>query len=57
VDIRPPTVHDLAVAPADVQRLTSEVERLDTLALPYAGLHREITDRVRQAMPIDAART
>lgn len=43
------------MAHADVQRLAREVERLGTLALPYADLHREITDRLRQAMPIDAA--
>ena len=40
---------------ADVQRLVREVERLGTLALPYADLHQKITDRIRQAMPIDAA--
>lgn len=43
------------MALADVPRLTREVERLGTLALPYADLHREITDRVRQVMPVDAA--
>lgn len=40
---------------ADVPRLTREVERLGTLALPYGELHREITDRVRQVIPVDAA--
>ena len=39
----------------DVRRLVSEVERLGTRALPYAELHREITDRLRQVMAIDAA--
>ena len=43
------------MAHTNVQRLVSEVERLGTLALPYAELHREITDRVRQVMPVDAA--
>ncbi len=47
--------HHPAMAHADVKRLAREVERLGTLALPYADLHREITDRVRQAIPIDAA--
>jgi DNA-binding CsgD family transcriptional regulator len=39
----------------DVRRLVSEVERLGTHALPYAELHREITDRLRKVMQIDAA--
>ena len=43
------------MAHTDVQRLAREVGHLGTLALPYAELHREITDRVRQVMPIDAA--
>ena len=43
------------MAHADVQRLAREVERLGTLALPYADLHRQITDRLRRVVPIDAA--
>lgn len=43
------------MAHPDVQRLARDVERLGTRALPYADLHREITDRIRQVMPIDAA--
>jgi len=39
----------------DVRRLVSEVERVGTRALPYADLHREITDRLRKVMRIDAA--
>ena len=55
MDIRSLSLHDRTVALADVHRLIREVERLGTRALPYAELHREITDRIRQAMPIDAA--
>ncbi len=43
------------MAHADVQRLIREVEQLGTLALPYADLHREITDCIRRLVPIDAA--
>ena len=43
------------MAHPDVPRLIREVERLGTLALPYAELHREITDRVRQFIHVDAA--
>ena len=43
------------MADADLQRLAREIARLGTLALPYADLHRAITDRVRRVMPIDAA--
>lgn len=39
----------------DVRRLVSEVERLGSRALAYAELHREITDRLRTVMRIDAA--
>jgi DNA-binding CsgD family transcriptional regulator len=38
-----------------LQRLVGEVERLGSLALPYPELHREITDRLRKVMRIDAA--
>ena len=48
-------VHHPAMPHDDVRRLVSEVERLGTRALPYAELHREITDRLRKAMRIDAA--
>jgi len=43
------------MADTDLQRLGREIARLGTLALPYADLHRAITDRLRRAMPIDAA--
>ena len=42
--------HHPAMAHADVQRLIGEVERLGARALPYAELHREITDRIRTVM-------
>lgn len=50
-------MHDDAVATKthDVARIVRDVERLGTRALPYADLHREITDRLRRVMPIDAA--
>jgi DNA-binding CsgD family transcriptional regulator len=48
-------VHPVGVARGDPQGLVDEVERLGTRALPYAELHREITDRLRQVMAIDAA--
>lgn len=48
-------LHHPRMANADVGRLVSEVERLGTRALPYAELHREITDRLRGVMRIDAA--
>jgi DNA-binding CsgD family transcriptional regulator len=38
-----------------VGRLVTEVQRLGTRALPYPDLHREITDRLREVMRIDAA--
>ncbi|MCB1499010.1 MAG: helix-turn-helix transcriptional regulator [Bauldia sp.] len=40
---------------AGLRRLVGEVERLGSRALPYAELHREITDRLRKVMRIDAA--
>ena len=43
------------MAHADVQRLTGEIERIGARALPYAELHRQMTDRVRTMMRIDAA--
>lgn len=43
------------MAQADIQRLGKEIAQLGTRALPYGDLHREITDRVRRVMPIDAA--
>jgi DNA-binding CsgD family transcriptional regulator len=43
------------MANADVRRLVTEVQRLGTRALPYPDLHREITDRLRGVMQIDAA--
>ena len=39
----------------EVERLAAEVERLGTRALPYAELHRELTDRLRRFVKIDAA--
>ena len=44
-----------AVANGLAGPLVAEVERLGVQALPYAGLHGEITDRLRTAMKIDAA--
>jgi DNA-binding CsgD family transcriptional regulator len=38
-----------------LQRLIVEVERLGAQALPYPELHREITERLRKVMHIDAA--
>lgn len=38
-----------------LQKLAKEVERLGFRALPYPDLHREITDRLRRVMRIDAA--
>jgi DNA-binding CsgD family transcriptional regulator/GAF domain-containing protein len=43
------------VATTDIQKLADEVERLGTRTLPYAELHREITNRLRRVMAIDAA--
>jgi DNA-binding CsgD family transcriptional regulator len=43
------------MAQVDTERVVRDVERLGSLALPYAELHRAITDRIRQVMPIDAA--
>lgn len=43
------------MAQVDVRQLVSEVQRLGLRALPYAELHREITDRLRRVMRIDAA--
>lgn len=43
------------MAQRDVRQLVGEVERIATRALPYADLHREIADRIRGVMPIDAA--
>jgi DNA-binding CsgD family transcriptional regulator len=40
---------------AGLPRLVGEVERLGSRALPYPDLHREITDRLRRVMRIDAA--
>jgi DNA-binding CsgD family transcriptional regulator len=48
-------MHDSQMPSGDVRRLVGEVQRLGTRALPYAELHREITDRLRQVMAIDAA--
>jgi hypothetical protein len=39
----------------DLQRLVGEVKGLGSRALPYPDLHREITDRLRKVMRIDAA--
>ncbi|MET0772570.1 MAG: LuxR C-terminal-related transcriptional regulator [Candidatus Limnocylindrales bacterium] len=43
------------MAHGHIPRLVREVEQLGTRALPYAELHREITDRIREVIPIDAA--
>jgi DNA-binding CsgD family transcriptional regulator len=48
-------VHHACMSENDLQGLVAEVERLGTRGLPYAELHREITDRVRRVMAIDAA--
>jgi hypothetical protein len=48
-------VNDPAMPHDPVRHLVAEVERLGTRALPYAELHREITDRLRQVLRIDAA--
>lgn len=45
----------MAALSRDVAHLTDEIERLATRSLPYAALHREITDRIRKVMPVDAA--
>lgn len=49
--------HDASMATRDrdVAALVADVERLATRALPYAELHREITDRLRRVMAIDAS--
>jgi DNA-binding CsgD family transcriptional regulator len=39
----------------DAQRLAGEIERIGARALPYTELHRQITDRLRPTMRIDAA--
>jgi hypothetical protein len=38
-----------------LRRLVGELERLGSRALPYPDLHREITDRLRKVVRIDAA--
>jgi DNA-binding CsgD family transcriptional regulator len=48
-------VHDADMAAADARTLADDVERIGTRGLPYAELHRSITDRLRQAMRVDAA--
>lgn len=49
------SVHHAGMATTDVRRLVDDVERLGTRALPYAELHQEIIERLRQVMAIDAA--
>lgn len=44
-----------AMATPDVQRLALEIERIGARALPYAELHRALTDRIRTVMRVDAA--
>jgi len=48
-------VHHARMGAIEVDALVQDVDRIATRALPYAELHRAITDRVRRVMPIDAA--
>jgi DNA-binding CsgD family transcriptional regulator len=57
LDSRLCEAHDAAMATGsrDLAALVADVERLATRALPYGELHREITDRLRRVMAIDAS--
>lgn len=55
MDIRGRVADHPAVTTVDVQRLAGEIERIGARALPYAELHRALTDRIRTVMHVDAA--